>query len=253
VGVRVLVMGSGGIGGFYGAMLAKAGNDVVFTARGAHLEAMQTSGLEIRFRGESTRLHPIQAVRFPVEAGGTFDLVLFAVKTYDTAEAATAIKPVVGPETSVLPLQNGIDSVDEIGSVVGADRVLAGSTLFSAKITEPGVLERLAQGTSLTVGEPIGARSERVERIVATFHAAGILDASVADDAQRALWEKLMFLAPIATVNSATGLPTGHIRAVPEGREMILAMQCEIRSVGQAAGVNLPDESAARVEAISWA
>jgi 2-dehydropantoate 2-reductase len=249
--VRILIMGSGGIGGYYGGRLAMAGHEVVFTARGAHLEAMQAKGFEIRERdGTATILDPTRAVRYPADAGGTFDMVLFAVKVYDTAEAAEAIVPVVGPETTVVPVQNGVDAVDELGPVVGRDRVVAGTTLLSAKIAEPGIVERIGRTTSITIGEPTGPKSERVVRIVDTFNAAGIPDAVATDDAARALWEKFMFLAPIASANSATGLPTGHIRAVPEGRETVLAMQREIRAVGQTSGVNLPDESAERIEAL---
>ena len=248
--MRILIMGSGGIGGYYGLRLADAGNDVVFVARGAHLEAMQTRGLELRERDGTVSTRPVTAVRYPADVGGTFDFILFAVKTYDTAEAAAAIAPVVGPETCIVPIQNGVDSTEEIAKAVPADRVLAGSALLSAQIDEPGVIRRLSTQSISTIGEPKGPRSERVERIVATFHAAGCEDVAVTDDAQRVLWEKLMFLAPIASVNSATGLSTGHIRAVPEGKEAVLAMQREIRAVGLAEGVNLPEESAERIEAM---
>jgi 2-dehydropantoate 2-reductase len=246
--MRILVMGSGGIGGDYGYRLAKAGNEVVFTARGAHLEAMQTRGLEMRERDGSTDLLPVQAVRYPIDAGGTFDFVLFAVKTYDTTEAAEAIKPVVGPETSVLPIQNGVDSVDWLSAVIPGECVLVGSTDMSAKIAEPGVIQRLSQGSRIPIGEQSGPVSDRVRRIVAAFNAAGIPDCYASDDPRRALWEKFMFLAPIATVNSATGLPTGPLRSIPEGKALVLAMQAEIRAVGTAAGVNLPDEAAERVK-----
>jgi 2-dehydropantoate 2-reductase len=246
--MRILVMGSGGIGGYYGGRLAEAGNDVVLVARGAHLEAMQSRGLEIRERDGSIRRVTVPAVRYPADVGGTFDFILFAVKTYDTAEAAEAIKPVVGPETSIVPIQNGVDSTEDIARVIPAERVLAGSALLSASIEEPGVIRRLSNQTISTIGEASGPRTERVERLVAAFHAAGCEDVKATDDAQRVLWEKLMFLAPIASANSATGLSTGHIRAVPEGREMVLAMQREIRAVGLASGVNLPEESAARIE-----
>jgi 2-dehydropantoate 2-reductase len=246
--MRILIMGSGGIGGYYGARLTEAGHEVVFVARGAHLEAMQQRGLELRERDGTSRTIPVTAVRYPAEAGGTFDFILFAVKTYDTAEAAAAIEPVVGPETCVIPIQNGVDSTEQIAQVIPADRVLAGSALLSAQIDEPGVIRRLSTQTISTIGEPTGPRTERVERIVAAFNAAGCEDVVATDAAQRVLWEKFMFLAPIASVNSATGLSTGHIRAVPEGRETVLAMQREIRAVGLASGVNLPEESAQRVE-----
>ena len=248
--MRILVMGSGGIGGYYGARLARAGNEVVFVARGAHLDAMQANGLEIHDRDGSVWRPEATAVRYPAEAGGAFDLILFAVKTYDTTEAAAAIGPVVGPETCIVPIQNGVDSVEQIGAVVDPARVLAGSTLLSSTIIAPGVVQQLGTNLSITIGEPAGPRSARVERIVATFNAAGIDQAVATDDAQQGLWEKFMFLAPCASINSATGLSTGHIKHQAEGRETVLAMQREIRAVGLATGVNLTDEVAARVEAL---
>ena len=248
--MRILIMGAGGIGGYYGARLTEAGNDVVFVARGAHLEALQQKGLLLREYDGSERVIPVKAVRYPAEAGGTFDFILFAVKTYDTAEAAAAIEPVVGPETCIVPIQNGVDSTEDIAQVIPADRVLAGSALLNALIDEPGVIRRQSGQTISTIGEPKGPRTPRVERIVKAFNDAGCEDVAVTDDAQRVLWEKFMFLAPIASVNSATGLPTGHILAVPEGKEALLAMLGEIWAVGLAAGVNLPEESAEKVKAM---
>jgi 2-dehydropantoate 2-reductase len=247
--MRILIMGSGGIGGYYGARFVQAGNDVVFVARGAHLEAMQTRGLELREHDGSVTVMPVNAVRYPAEAGGTFDFILFAVKTYDTGEAAEAIEPVVGPETCIVPIQNGVDSTDDIAQVIPADRVLAGSALLNALIDEPGVIRRQSGQTITTIGEPKGPRTPRVERIVKAFHDAGCEDVVATDDAQQVLWEKFMFLAPIASVNSATGLPTGHILAVPEGKEALLAMQREIWAVGVAEGVNLPEDSFEKVKA----
>ena len=215
--MRILVMGSGGIGGYYGARLARAGNEVVFVARGPHLEAMQANGLEIHDRDGSVWRPDARAVRYPAEAGGTFDLILFAVKTYDTREAAEAIRPVVGPETCIVPIQNGVDSVEEIGRVVDPARVLAGSTLLSSTIVAPGVVQQLGTNLSITIGEPTGPRSARVERIVATFHAAGIDQAVATDDAQQGLWEKFMFLAPCASINSASGLSTGGVFSTGSG------------------------------------
>jgi len=250
--MRMLIMGSGGIGGYYGARLAEAGNEVVFTARGAHLDAMQARGLEVREREgeENTRILPVTAVRYPADAGGTFDLILFTVKSYDNAEAAEAVKPVVGPETTILPLQNGVDAVDDIGGILGAEHMLAGSTDMNSRLEGPGIVHRVSRTSRLTAGEPYTPRSERAVQVIEAFQAAGIDDGVVTDDSQRALWEKFMFLAPIATANSATGLPTGHIMGLPEGRDMVLGMQREVRAVGQASGVNLPDEAADRITAM---
>ena len=246
--MRILVMGAGGIGGYYGAVLAKAGNEVVFAARGAHLEAMQTRGLEIRERDGSATIQSIQAVRFPVQASGPFDFILFAVKTYDTVEAAQAIAPVVGPQTSVLPIQNGVDSVDEISKIVPAERVLAGSTVLSATIAEPGVIQRLSLLSAITVGEPQGVRSERVVRIVEAFTAAGISDAVATDEAQRVLWEKFMMLAPLASVTSAANVTYGQLRAAAEGLALWRTLLAEVHAVGRASGVDLPDEVAVSME-----
>jgi 2-dehydropantoate 2-reductase len=250
--MRVLVMGSGGVGGYFGGILAKAGNDVVFTARGAHLEAMQRNGLTLIDRGETTLLKPVTAVRMPEEAGGTFDLVLFTVKTYDTTGAAEAIKPVVGPTTTVLPLQNGVDAIDEIGSVVGKDRMLGGSTNIGARINEPGVVERFSPFCNVTIGEPAAANgattSERTEAIAAAFKAAGHDEFTISPDITRAIWEKFMLLAPLASATSACNLTTGQVRAAPEGRALWKSMMQEVHAVGKASNVNLPDESATNTE-----
>jgi 2-dehydropantoate 2-reductase len=135
-----------------------------------------------------------------------------------------------------------VDSTEDIARVIPADRVLAGSALLNALIDEPGVIRRQSGQTITTIGEPKGPRTPRVERIVKAFHDAGCEDVAITDDAQRVLWEKFMFLAPIASVNSATGLPTGYILDIPEGKEALLAMQREIWEVGKATGVNLPEE-----------
>jgi len=246
--MRVLVMGSGGVGGYFGGILAKAGNEVVFTARGAHLEAMQQNGLGLIDRGETTLLNPVTAVRLPEEAGGTFDLVLFTVKTYDTTDAAEAIKPIVGAGSSVVPLQNGVDAVDEIGAIVGKDRVLGGSTNIGARINEPGVVERFSPFCNVTIGEPAGGLSERVEQIAAAFKAAGQADVTASPDITRAVWEKFMLLAPLASATSATNLASGQVRAAPEGKALWMAMMQEVQAVGKASGVDLPPASAESVE-----
>lgn len=246
--MRVLVMGSGGVGGYFGGILAKAGHDVVFTARGAHLEAMQKNGLTLVDRGETTLLKPVTAVRMPAEAGGEFDLVLFTVKTYDTAGAAEAIEPVVGPNTSVVPLQNGIDAIDEIGSVVGPDRVLGGSTNIGARVNEPGVVERFSPFCNVTIGEPRGGLSERVETIVAALREAGQQDVTASPDITRAVWEKFMLLAPLASTTSAANVASGKVNGTDEGQRLWKQLMQEVHAVGKASGVNLPDESPVNVE-----
>jgi 2-dehydropantoate 2-reductase len=246
--MRVLVMGSGGVGGYFGGLLAKADHEVVFVARGAHLEALQMNGLTLIDRGESSVLKPVTAVRLPADAGGTFDLVLFTVKTYDTLEAAEAIKAVVGPGTSVVPLQNGVDAVDEISGVIGADRVLGGATNIGARIDEPGVVNRFSPFCNVTVGEPSGGTSERVEAITTALREAGVDEVTASPDITRAVWEKFMLLAPLASTTSAANVASGKVRGTSEGHALWKQLMQEVQAVGQASGVTLTDESAANVE-----
>jgi 2-dehydropantoate 2-reductase len=246
--MRVLVMGSGGVGGYFGGLLAKAGHDVTFVARGAHLDAMKQNGLTVIDRGETTVLNPVQAVNLPSQAGGTFDLILFTVKTYDTIGAAEAIKPVVGPGTSVVPLQNGVDAMDEIGGVVGAGAVLGGATNIGARINEPGVVERFSPFCNITIGEPTGGVTERVEKIAAALRESGVEDVTASPDITRAVWEKYMLLAPLASTTSAANVPSGRVRGTAEGHALWKQLMAEVLAVGRASGVSLPDESPVNVE-----
>lgn len=245
--MRVLVMGSGGVGGYYGGLLARQGHEVTFVARGAHLAALRERGLELRDRGETTVLRPLRAVGDPAEAEGDFDFVFFTVKTYDTGPAAAALRPAIGPNTAVLPLQNGIDSVDQLGAALGAEHVLGGMTQVGARLVEPGVVERFSPFCQVVVGEPGGGLSERAERIAAALREVGV-DATASPDVQRAVWEKFMMLAPMASLNSAGRAPTGQVRGTPETKALYFAMMGEIVAVGRAAGVNLPDESVKAME-----
>jgi 2-dehydropantoate 2-reductase len=245
--MRILVMGTGGVGGYYGGLLAQQGHEVVFVARGAHLEALQARGLELRTTEATTTLQPINAVARPTDAGGSFDLVLFTVKTYDTEGAAAAIEPVVGTNTAVLPLQNGVDAVDQLKAVLGPGPVLGGMTQIGARIVEPGVVERFSPFCQIVLGEPAGGLSERSERIAAALRGLGI-DAIASADVQRALWEKFMLLAPLASLTSAANVASGELRSAPEGAALFRTLRGEVTAVGRAAGVNLPPESVESVE-----
>ncbi|MGH7319217.1 MAG: ketopantoate reductase family protein, partial [Candidatus Rokuibacteriota bacterium] len=167
--MRVLVMGAGAVGGYYGALLAQRGHAVTFVARGAHLAALRRDGLAIVSGGRTTVLHPITAVASPADAGADFDLVLFTVKGYDTDAAAVALRPAMGAKTAVLTLQNGVDSVDRLGAVLGAERVLAGVTTIEATIVAAGVVERTGPTPRIVLGEAAGAPTPRVETIAAAL------------------------------------------------------------------------------------
>jgi 2-dehydropantoate 2-reductase len=237
--MRVLVMGAGAVGGYYGAALATRGHAVSFVARGAHLDAMQRRGLTIRSGGRSTVLHPVHAVADPGEAGGGFELVLFTVKGYDTEPAARALRPVVVPQTAVLTLQNGVDSGERLGAVLGADCVLIGTTRISTTVPEPGIIDQANPLQHIELGEPSGAITARVEMIAAALRDAGA-DVRVTTDVHRAVWDKFIRLAPAATLTTACQATIGEARSAAEGDALYRALIAETVAVGRAAGVDLP-------------
>jgi 2-dehydropantoate 2-reductase len=233
-------MGTGGLGGYYGGVLAQRGHEVTFVARGAHLAAMRERGLELRSGGQTTLLHPVRAVGSPADAGSGFDLVLFTVKTYDTEAAAAALRPALGPATAVLPLQNGVDSVERLSRALGADRVLVGTTLIGSVIVEPGVIDQSTALRRITLGEQSGEVTPRVEAIAAALRDAGVEVTTTADPLVP-VWEKFVMFSACASVGSAAQAPFGPIRETPEGLALVRALLAEAIAVGRASGVALPD------------
>ena len=238
--MRILVMGTGGVGGYYGGVLASAGHDVTFVARGAQLEALQARGLEVRTQGRTIRVQPTHAVGVPTDAGDV-ELALFTVKTYDTETAARALAPAVGPRTNVLTLQNGIDSVDILSRIIGAERILAGVTLVASGVVEPGVIQENGFSRKIVFGEPSGGTSERVQSLERTLREAG-LDAEASTDARQAIWDKFVLLAPHASISALTQTPIGVTRETPEAMELYRTMIAEVKAVGEASGMSFaPD------------
>jgi 2-dehydropantoate 2-reductase len=208
--MRMAVFGSGGIGGYYGARLAKAGHDVTFIARGAHLEAMQRRGLTVRASdGDSTI--PVTAVA-DTRIVGPVDLVLFCVKSYDTARAAQALVPLMARDTAVLTLQNGVDNVEVIASVVGADAVLAGAVYAALQLVEPGVVLRSGGEGKVVFGEFSGKVTERAQRIATALQQSD-LPLQVSTDIMRILWEKFLFIAGIGSVTALARSGIGPLLA----------------------------------------
>jgi 2-dehydropantoate 2-reductase len=240
--VKVLVMGAGAVGGFYGAALAGRGHDVTFVARGAHLAALRERGLTIRRAGGATVLRPVHAVADPAEAGGDIELVLFTVKGYDTELAARALGPVVGPRTAVLTLQNGVESGDRLGAVLGAEPILIGTTLIATIVAAPGIIDQANPLWRVELGEPSGAITPRVEGVAAALRDAGV-EVRVTADVRRAVWDKFIRLAPGATLTSACQATIGEVRSTPEGAALYRALIAETVTVGRAAGAALPPDA----------
>lgn len=247
--MRVLVMGTGGLGGYYGNALAQGGHDVIFVARGRHLAAIRERGLTLRslVTGETTVLHPATVVERPADAppGPDFDLIIFTVKAFDTEAAAALLPPVVGPETAVLTLQNGVDSVDLLGAAVGRDHILPGTTRINCVIGEPGVIVQNTPFTKLELGELSGEATPRVTMIAEAFRALGI-EVFVSDEPLRESWTKFIMIAPHATLTSATGQAVAAIRALPEGVALYRSLIEEVTAIGRASGVNLAPDAVER-------
>jgi 2-dehydropantoate 2-reductase len=241
--MRIAVVGSGGIGGYYGARLAKGGHDVTFIARGGHLDAMQRRGLTVRApEGESTI--PVTAVADP-RIVGSVDLVLFCVKSYETEAAAQALVPLVARDTAVLTLQNGVDNATAIASVVGPRAVLAGAVYAALQLVEPGVILRSGGEGKVVFGEIAGTVTERVERIAAAFQQSDI-PLQVSTDITRVLWEKFLFIAGIGGVTALARSGIGPLLATVDGRTLLMTSCGEIVAVALAHGAPLAPAAVGR-------
>ncbi|HUJ24409.1 MAG TPA: 2-dehydropantoate 2-reductase [Myxococcales bacterium] len=235
--MKIAMLGSGGVGGYYGARLAQAGNEVTFVARGKHAAAMREHGLRIRSEAGDAHLQPARVVENTADAGAQ-DLVVVAVKLWDSEAAAQSAKPMVGPQTTVVSLQNGVDKDDVLAAAVGRERVIGGVTHIGATIAEPGVIAHTGRLARVTIGELDGARSERVECIAGAFRKAGV-ETVVSDDIRRATWEKFVFLTAISGLTALTRRPIGEVRSNPATRAMLLEAFEEAARVARAEGAEI--------------
>jgi 2-dehydropantoate 2-reductase len=236
--MRIGVYGTGGAGGHFGARLAKAGHDVVFIARGAHLAAIRRDGLVIQTDTGEIRVHPARATEDPAEAGAV-DVVLLGVKTWQVREAARHLRPMLGPETFVVPLQNGVEAAGELVAELGAERVVGGLCATFSWISSPGRIRSLGGVHSIRFGELDRRSSARTERLREAFESAGIR-ATVPPDIHVSLWEKLLFVVSFGGVGAVTRVPIGIVRTLPETRGLLRRAMEEIQAVARARGVDLP-------------
>ena len=234
-------MGSGGTGGYFGAKLARAGEDVTFVARGAHLAAIQAHGLRVKSAIDGESVVKAPAVE-RLDGLAAADLVLFCVKAFDTERAAEAIRPVVGPSTGVLSVQNGVDNEDRLARILGPGHVLGGVAQVFAIIEAPGVIAHMLLGRIL-FGEMDGSESARARAFLAACARAGI-PAEISGDIVRTLWEKYVFLAAHSGMTALTRCPAGVIRDVPETRAMWRRLVEEMAALGAAAGAGLDADCA---------
>lgn len=238
--MRIAVMGTGGMGGYYGGLLAQHNHEVIFIARGAHLQAIQKEGLQVKSIFGDFQIKPAQATDDAADVGPV-DLVLVCTKTYDTEAATNSAKPLVAPQTTVLSLQNGIDALERIGHIVGMKHMLGGATWISSSVAAPGVIKQVSDFRRVVVGELDGAVTHRVQAVYGAFKETGAT-AELSDRIMSILWAKFVFISAASGFGSLTRLPMASYRSVHETRAMITRLMHETAAVAAAQHVSLePD------------
>jgi 2-dehydropantoate 2-reductase len=240
--MKIAIMGSGGVGGYFGARLATAGADVHFVARGAHLEAMRAQGLTIEGGPSPLHLSNVRATSDPSSIG-TADFVLIAVKLWDTAAAIEQVRPIVGPQTTVISFQNGVLKEKYLGDAFGAARVMGGVGYVATTIDRPGVIRQTGPLQRLLFGELDGTISERGERLLQACLQGGIA-AQLSPDIRREIWEKFVFLVGLSGTTTTIRQPIGPIRENEQTRAFLLEVMREVVAVARAHGVDLPPDYA---------
>jgi 2-dehydropantoate 2-reductase len=248
--MRIAVVGTGGIGGPYGASLAKAGADVTFVARGAHLEAMRENGLRVEGDRGETHIRPAQATD-DIAGIGTVDFVLFCVKLWDVEGVGQQLRAITGPETAVVPLQNGVDAAERLIPILGHQAVMGGTAYVTGNIAAPGVIRQTGTYQRMTFGELDGRLSERGRRLRDLCGAAGF-EGVLSPDIRVPLWEKFILLVPAAGLNALTRLPLGKWREDSDLLALYEAALHETVAVGRADGVRLAPDSVERARAMMW-
>jgi 2-dehydropantoate 2-reductase len=240
--MRIAVMGTGGVGGYFGARLARAGHDVAFVARGRQLEALRTQGLRVESPLGDLHLPEVQATNDPA-AIGPVDLVLFSVKLWDTLEAAESARPLLGADTAVVSFQNGVVKDDILREALGAGHVIGGVAYISATIAGPGLIRHSGTLQKLEFGEYDGSLSTRVRQFRDACAGSGI-DAETSGQIEQAIWEKFVFLVGLSGTTSLARTPIGPIRSHPRSRAFLHDTMEEVVRVARAQGVPLPPDYA---------
>jgi 2-dehydropantoate 2-reductase len=237
--MRIAAMAAGAVGAYFGGRLQAGGHDVAYIARRAHLEALRRDGLKIESVHGDLHLPKVNATPDPKEVGPV-DVVLFAVKLWDTETAAELAKPLVGPNTRVITLQNGVDSYERVSAILGREQTCPGTAYIAAVLAGPGVMRHTSKFATMRVGRMDGKPDARLAAFVEAAKAANI-DIQPQDDMNRERWQKFIFLSSMAGVNCMTREPIGKVLADPDTRAFYKKLMQECLAVGQKAGAKVPD------------
>jgi len=240
--MRFAVFGAGAVGGYFGARLAQAGHDVTFIARGDHLNAIQTRGLRVVTPEYEFQVNPARATDDPARVGPV-DTVILGVKAWQVETAARAMGSLIGPETMVLPLQNGVDAVPRLTNVLGPGPVIGGVCRIVSTLDGPGVIRHLGADPFVAFGELENQTTPRIQRLYSAWGEASGVTAQIAGDIHAAIWQKFIMIASWSGLGAITRSPIGIFRSLPETRSMLVAALKEILSVAQANHIGLPDDS----------
>jgi len=236
--VKIGIMGTGGVGGYLGGLLVRAGFDVHFVARGKHLRTIQDEGLQV-ISGQGSYRVRVHATADPDDIGPV-DLLLFCVKSYDTAEVAQLIAPMVEDETMILTIQNGIDNLEKLVELYEESRVLGGTAFIEVSIASPGVIVHTGSPGRLTFGELSGERTERVERVAEAFKKAHI-DVEVSPHIVRVLWSKFLFICGVHGVCTLSRSPLGMTLSYPDTRQLLQGVMKEVEMLARHRGIDLEE------------
>ncbi|HEX8983314.1 MAG TPA: 2-dehydropantoate 2-reductase [Ktedonobacterales bacterium] len=242
--MRIAVVGTGAVGGYFGGRLSLAGENVVFLARGEHLRAIRESGLRVDSADGDFVVHPAQATDDAAEVGSV-DVVLLAVKGWQVPGAIETMRPLIGEETFIAPLLNGVEAPDQLAAAFGDRRVIGGLCGLFGSLVGPAHIQNTQPRPWITIGELDNKHTERIERLNAVFAAAG-LQTKIAPDIRVALWEKLLFVSPVGAVGAVTRAPIGVVRTISESRALLEGVMTEVFHVARAHGVHVADDVVTR-------
>jgi 2-dehydropantoate 2-reductase len=239
--IEFAVFGAGGAGGYFGALLARAGHSVAFVARGAHLEAIHRSGLRISSSQGDVEVTPAQITDNPADVGSV-DAVILGVKAWQVLDAARVMRPLLAPTTKVLPLQNGVNAADQLQQVLGAQHTLVGLCRIISSVTSPGHIRHIGMEPMIALGEPDGsALSANARALADALRAAGVV-IETPPDIQVALWEKLVFIAGMSGAGAVARAPIGEVRQCPPARQLLQQLMEEVAAVARALGIRLSED-----------
>ncbi len=238
--MKIAIVGTGGVGGYYGGLLARQGHEVAFLARGEHLKAIQQNGLQVKSVHGDFLVRPAHATDDVAQVGPA-DLVIFCTKTYATEQAARQAQPLVGAGTTVVSLQNGIDAAERIGHILGMEHVIGGVTWISSAVESPGVIRQVSQFRRVVVGELDGWVTPRVQAVHQAFQETGVT-AELSENILKVLWTKFVFISAASSLGSLTRLTIGEYRSVPEARELMMRLMEEVEALARAQKIDLDED-----------